>query len=598
LCAVTDGTSVAWVTETAPSDAKTILSPFRADLFVSHATWIELVRILNGQGGGSYGLSGPRGAGKSWMMGEAIHWAESQQGLGVWFPSPSEYEATAFLAALSDVTATRFEHDYDRRTGRTTRLAKRRLRKRIGGALGLLIVGGIVVPNLAAGSIYAPFLATSLGPLAVSVAVAVWLAFRALSQLREDRSPAGRVRHAAEELRQQVRFIVTTKESSEFGGDASQFGLTARLRRAREQQLVERPATLSSLIHNFRAFAESVADVMGGPVVIAVDELDKMSDPAKVAGLLRDIKGVFEIPGVYFLVSLSDEAARSLSLGALRTRDEFNSSFYTVLTMPPLSPQQTLELLRRRDEHFDEQLAKAFGVLSGGIPREIVRLGDAAWAKHPQQPSWQQHVVEAMQAEAAAFVEDVLADQALQSPDKLKLWRRINDIDAADASTFADIAWGFLNAWNLNDDSTAWQSVYQEQWRRLILRLTIAGLLIARSERPLDGPPLAELQRAARTAASAAVVARAKIAEYVTGELCARAIAVDQLDDQEVELALFVLTRRGQSFGARDRMPATNGAPDTALDAFLRYGILEQEARGDSTTWKLTDAAAQAIPRV
>jgi hypothetical protein len=582
------------VTETTPSDAKTILSPFRADLFVSHATWVELVRILNGQGGGSFGLSGPRGAGKSWMMGEAIHWAESQQGLGVWFPSPSEYEATAFLAALSDVTATRFEHDYDRRTGRTTRLARRRLAKGMATSLGLLIVSFLVVYAL---NRYFLAATLALGPPAALGAIAVWLAIRTLSQLREDRSPAGRVRRAAEELRQQVRFIVTTKESSEFGGDASQFGLTARLRRARERQLVERPATLSSLIHNFRAFAESVADVMDGPVVIAVDELDKMSDPVKVAGLLRDIKGVFEIPGVYFLVSLSDEAARSLSLGALRTRDEFNSSFYTVLTMPPLSPQQTVDLLRRRDEHFDEQLAKAFGVLSGGIPREIVRLSDAARANGPQQPSWRQHVVEAMQAEAAAFLEDVLADQALQSHDKLKLWRRINDIDAADATTFADIAWGFLHSWNLNEDSTAWQSLYQEQWRRLILRLTIAGLLIARPERPLDGPALAELQRATRTAASAAIVARARVAEYVTDELCGRAIAIDQLDDQEVELALFVLTRRGRSFSARDRMPATNGAPDKALDKFLRYGILEQAASGDSTTWKLTDAAIQAILR-
>ena len=454
------------MTQTTPSDAKTILSPFRTDLFVPNATWIELVRILNGHGGGSYGLSGPRGAGKSWMMGQAIHWAESQNGLGVWFPSPSEYEATAFLAALSDVTATRYEHDYDRRTDRTTRMARRRLMKGMGGSLGLLMMSLLIFLSFRMRSDYLIIQAGWL-PVAI-VAIAVWLAIRTQSEIREARSTAGRVRRAAEELRQQVRFIVTTKESSEFGGDASRLGLTARLKRAREKELVERPATLSSIIHNFRAFAESVADVMEGPVVIAVDELDKMSDPAKVAGLLRDIKGVFEIPGVYFLVSLSDEAARSLSLGALRTRDEFNSSFYTVLTMPPLSPQQTVELLRRRDEQFDEQLAKVFGVLSGGIPREIVRLSDAACAKEPQHSSWQQRVVEAMQAEATAFVEDVLADQALQSHDKLRLWRRINDIDAADATTFADIAWEFLNAWNLNEDSTAWQSVYQEQWRRLI----------------------------------------------------------------------------------------------------------------------------------
>ena len=88
---------------------------------------------------------------------------------------------------------------------------------------------------------------------------------------------------------------------------------------------MERPATLSSLVTDFRALAEEAGKV-AGRVVIGIDELDKMNDPEKVRALLRDIKGVFEVPRVHFFVSVSDEAARSLNLGALTGRDEFNSS--------------------------------------------------------------------------------------------------------------------------------------------------------------------------------------------------------------------------------------------------------------------------------
>ena len=81
-----------------------------------------------------------------------------------------------------------------------------------------------------------------------------------------------------------------------------------------------------------------MAGESAGPVLIAIDELDKMTDPDRMRALLRDVKGIFEVPGVHFLVSLSHEALRSLKLGAIDERNEFNSSFYTVLELPPLSP--------------------------------------------------------------------------------------------------------------------------------------------------------------------------------------------------------------------------------------------------------------------
>ena len=133
---------------------------------------------------------------------------------------------------------------------------------------------------------------------------------------------------------------------------------------------------LSSLIHRFRAFVGDMTEVLHGPVVIGIDELDKMNDPERVAALLRDIKGIFEIDGAFFLVSISDEAARSLGLGALRTRNEFNSSFYTVLQLEPLDPSDCRQLLEMRTKDFSSEIASLIGIMSGGVAREVVRIAE------------------------------------------------------------------------------------------------------------------------------------------------------------------------------------------------------------------------------
>ena len=103
--------------------------------------------------------------------------------------------------------------------------------------------------------------------------------------------------------------------------------------------------------------------------------------------LLRDIKGIFEVPNVHFLVSVSDEAARSLNLGALTGRDEFNSSFYTVIELPPAPPRTCAELLLSRGS-VSMEVGLTLGILSGGNPREVLGwLSSRADRSPPAKPS-------------------------------------------------------------------------------------------------------------------------------------------------------------------------------------------------------------------
>jgi hypothetical protein len=588
---------------TAPSGKAggSLLAPYGEQLFLEHPTWRSLLRILQARGGGSYGLSGPRGAGKTWMMEKARRWAKQGKGLGVWFPSPSEYEAMAFLGAISDVVASHYEAYYDDLTGRPTRASRRRYL--------LVSTTGLMLIYAAAAILFAGFTGfldfTQLSPytfVAIALFVPGALLFRnAISRRRADQEGLGRIRRAAEELRLQVRYIVTTKESSEIGAEGGRGGLTARLKRARERELVERPATLSSLIQNFRAFVELMAAGIDGPVVIAIDELDKMSDAARVSQLLRDIKGIFDIPGAYFLVSLSDEAARALGLGAVRTRNEFNSSFYAVVPLPPLTPEQCLAMLRQRATDFDKPTGLAIGVMTGGVPREIVRVAERVQDSPSLSP--ERAVRIAMEEELDAFTYQVLATADpqknaaadIRDGERLALFDSVEGARSGLRGNPSRLCSLLIDAWDLNAGCESWRLQFQEEWRRVLVRLGVAALIMEQPARLLDAHEIAELQETVKLAARSAAVARAQFAGLLIRAMT-RTLAPDgQPDDQQTLLALFLLSRGAASFRTAEYVAAAagpNGHRPAVLQDFRRRGILQRSRSGIGWTWSLTPDAS------
>src|SRR2546423_10598289 len=408
--------------------AKSVFRAFGPDDFVEWDSWQRLRSFLN-SGGGCFGISGPRGAGKSWLMLKAVSAARASGGIGTWYPSPSEYDPHAFLSTLSDNVA----NDIERRHSRDTRTRHFLAAARpiifltyfafIGGMISLaatgflrfssgfgpgpdsyarrytyipdvkapLVLRGYVIRPLAISSSETtlanssslprstrlsssyiplkssgtdapptgPFLCPDLSSegctkkasdltanwnkyqakvqayldrgerrlraanrrvdrrvtiLAIAVAgAAAMLIYAVIRGLLATRRSRRLVREATL-MRERIRYSATQREGREVGAEGGRW-LIGRFRTSRERELVERPTTLSSLIHDFRALVEHAGEV-SGPIVIAIDELDKMTDPNKVRALLRDIKGIFDVPHVSFLVSVSDEAVRALSLGA------------------------------------------------------------------------------------------------------------------------------------------------------------------------------------------------------------------------------------------------------------------------------------------
>jgi hypothetical protein len=460
-------------------DARTVFRAFEVSEFLDWPAWRRLVKIL-GANGGSYGLSGPRGAGKSWLMLRAIAWAQDLEaprraGLGLWYPSPSEYNSLAFLASLSDSLATEIERWYRRNPRVRARVAMARI---VGVALA---IGALVAAWRIADSAGATSLAVAAVVAATAIVVALAVRFVAMPLWRS-LLPEGRLLREALIVRERARYSATRREASEVGGEGGR-GLVASARVSRERELIERPATLSSLVNDFRALAAE-AGLVTGRVVIAIDELDKMANPDAARDLLRDIKGIFEVPRVHFLVSVSDEAARNLSLGALTERNEFNSSFYTVIQAQPATPGDCAELLDRRSG-VPRPISLALAVLAGGNPREVVRLAELA----EDARTGREAIMRALKEEALTLRRQVVT--ALDTEGLAPLGQQAREgaflalpDDAFESEDgFSALCAGALAPalWSPEWSDAGWEARFQEQWRRLLVRLAVAGQMMGSS---------------------------------------------------------------------------------------------------------------------
>jgi hypothetical protein len=549
------------VAGSSPDLAVTVFRAFDKREFREWPGWKRIQRIL-ASNGGSYGLSGPRGAGKTWLMLRAVVWArgddqEDQEldrdekqvqdgrGLGLWYPSPSEYDPLAFLASLTDSLSAEIKRRY-----RAQHPIRESLRSNPLFMIGLpiLVAAGVFSLPLAFFGISSmsrwAWLTTAVLAGFVT-ALGLRLPTAMLPRLRWEERLVREATLAAE----RARYSATRREASELGAEAGS-GLVGRFRTSRERELVERPATLSSLVTDFRALAEQAGEV-AGRVVIAIDELDKMDDPEKVRALLRDIKGVFEVPRVHFFVSVSDEAARSLNLGALAGRDEFNSSFYTVIELPPATPEACAELLQSR-AGVARDVALALAILSGGNPREVVRLADLVG----DAPTAAEAVVRALREEALSLRNQIVTSVAIDGVPALGPEARVGAFDGIPEAAF-DSATGLhaLASTALGDEhwtplwrDDAWEQRFREAWQRLLIRISVGGEIISSSSIVQDSQAGRLLQNVILVASQSAQVARIVLERRMQVEVPDIAVAVEQ---QDARARFDALARQYESARAR-----------------------------------------------
>ena len=129
--------------------------------------------------------------------------------------------------------------------------------------------------------------------------------------------------------------------------------------------------SLPEIASYFKDFVREVAP--DGPVIIGIDELDKIESGERARAFLNDIKSVFGVEQCYFLVSVSEDALGSFQRRGLPVRDAFDSALDEVIRIPPLDLSTARVLIRNRVVGLpDPYIGLAF-CLSGGLPREMIR---------------------------------------------------------------------------------------------------------------------------------------------------------------------------------------------------------------------------------
>jgi hypothetical protein len=136
----------------------------------------------------------------------------------------------------------------------------------------------------------------------------------------------------------------------------------------------ERELSHADWVAEFRDYLERHRLRGGGPILIAIDELDKIADPAQVIKVINGLKDLFHIQGTHFVVSVSDDALRSFATRGIPARDAFDSSFDTVIEIPHLTAEDSCRLLQARVRLFPDATILFCHAWSGGVPRDLIRV--------------------------------------------------------------------------------------------------------------------------------------------------------------------------------------------------------------------------------
>jgi hypothetical protein len=147
-------------------------------------------------------------------------------------------------------------------------------------------------------------------------------------------------------------------------------GVSGGLKRARS--LAQLQLTLPEIVDGLVRFLRQ-ASLDYQIIVIGIDELDKLESDEKAERFLNEIKAIFGIKGVFYLISVSENAMSRFERRGLPFRDAFDSSFDDVIPVHYLDFGMTRKLLAQRVVGMPIQFQALCHCLSGGLARELIR---------------------------------------------------------------------------------------------------------------------------------------------------------------------------------------------------------------------------------
>ncbi|OPG12684.1 hypothetical protein [Microbispora sp. GKU 823] len=193
--------------------------------------------------------------------------------------------------------------------------------------------------------------------------------------LRRDR----RLKRAALRNLSRIKYLQTHSQSWSGSLKASlgtKLGLGLDGQKSRGVSRAEQPMGYPEIVRLFRVFASMTSAHVrgqGGRVLIGIDELDKIASADQAEKFLNEIKSIFGVPRVYFLITVSDDALTAFERRGTRLRDAFDSSFDEIVRVELLDYRESRRMLYRRVIGLSEPYVALCHALSGGLARDLIR---------------------------------------------------------------------------------------------------------------------------------------------------------------------------------------------------------------------------------
>jgi hypothetical protein len=374
----------------------------------------QLRNLLKQMDGGSIAVTGPRGAGKSTLLREIC----TTQGVyaippSIYVSAPAEYVARDFLAELfqeicdrylerlgSPIAEMRYGGYHTHQDAfRVIRLAMAFLKiiLRAAFALSLLII--VLWPFLAKFhlSVFSDLPArrwySEMAPQVISLwdkyawdkhHVAVRFCIFALALMVW---PYGWVRRRwleglrrPDSVRQARSYSIHLKieRTSSWGANVSlptvrSFGLS--LNKGKSDKYA--PWSLPELVSKLRDFIEVISRTGGlttGPMIISIDEIDRIGSVEQAERFIGEIKSIFGIPNCFFLVSVAEDVGFLFSRQSILGQSALEHAFDDVVVVDALEFDEARDLLSARVPGFTDSFVFLALALSGGLPREMIRV--------------------------------------------------------------------------------------------------------------------------------------------------------------------------------------------------------------------------------
>lgn len=323
------------------------------------------------------GLAGPRGSGKTTVL---RYLTSMDDTLGVNVSAPVRYEPDELLTLVFEKVAKRFLDKYSASYSRRTReralepplkvlLWAYGILGPIAGGVGLYITGPHL-PKMNMARWLGVFLALS-GLSAASFLIAkLTKNRRRRSDSQKVESPSGK----AESILRRLRW--REEHSSAISLGTKPWGGLFKFGHDRSDSETELEVGRARLVADFKDFVRMIVTQQRFKrIIVAIDELDKLATVDDLISVVNELKDILHIEGTHVIISVSRDALYRFVLRGLPFRDVFDSAFDEIVEVPVLNAKEAVTVLRKRVTGFPENWGLACYILSGGLPRDLLRYG-------------------------------------------------------------------------------------------------------------------------------------------------------------------------------------------------------------------------------